>query len=142
MGSEESSICAASLLPPPREGGGGLKNLSPLQTFRVPSTTELSLQLFLRLKVGKIRFPFELKSRAKYRRGRKPPLSSPEPERDVIVVHVALEEAEGGRVAVQEVAVPGHVVGNGELLQLVEEIASGLLQRRTGKNLMRNTLQL
>ena len=50
------------------------------------------------------------------------------PEGDVVVVDVALEEAEGGDVAVEEVAVPGHVIGAGQLLQLVEEITSRLLE--------------
>ena len=46
------------------------------------------------------------------------------PEGDVVVMHVALEEAVGGHVAVEEVAVPGHIIGGGELIQLVEEITS------------------
>ena len=44
------------------------------------------------------------------------------------MVDVALEEAEGGHVAVEEVTVPGHVIGGGELVQLVEEITSRLLE--------------
>ena len=55
------------------------------------------------------------------------------PEGDVVVVDVALEEAEGGDVAVEEVAVPGHVIGGGELVQLVEEITSRLLEMAVKK---------
>ena len=49
------------------------------------------------------------------------------------MVDVALEEAEGGDVAVEEVAVPGHVIGGGQLVQLVEEITSRLLEMAVKK---------
>ena len=50
------------------------------------------------------------------------------PEGDVVVMHVALEEAVGGHVAVEEVAIPGHIIGGGELIQLFEEITSRFLK--------------
>ena len=46
------------------------------------------------------------------------------PEGDVVVMHVALEESEGGHVAVQEIAVPGDIIGSGQLIQLVKEVPS------------------
>ena len=55
------------------------------------------------------------------------------PEGDVVVVDVALEEAEGGDVAVEEVAVAGHVTGGRELVHLVEEITSRFLENGGGE---------
>ena len=68
------------------------------------------------------------------------PMHRSVPEGDVVVVDVALEEAEGGDVAVEEVAVAGHVIGGRELVHLVEEITSRLLEMVVEKD--NDSLQL
>ena len=48
-------------------------------------------------------------------------------------MHVALEEPEGGYVAMEEIAVPGYIIGGGELIQLVKEITSRFLKKEEQK---------